>query len=71
MVSLAVDPLWPAMTFQPYPVRHWKTFRKGWVVWQSDECTHCVIWFPEPGRYEWRRTVAFPLDTNFHDVEMS
>ena len=35
-------------------MRHWKTFRRGWVVWQSDECTHCVIWFPEPGRYEWR-----------------
>ena len=52
------DALWE-YSVKPYQVYHCSSWRIGWVVWQHEATSHCVIWFPYIENFEWRRQAAF------------
>ena len=40
-------------------VEHFRSGRRGLVVWSSPNCRHIVVYFPDTHEYAWRWATAF------------
>ena len=55
----------------PYWARHFRSGRRGLVVWAAGfgACDRVVIWFPDTRNYEWRHGSAFVRDRDNEEAE--